>query len=130
MLITTKNEQQLIDCGQQFGANLQPGNVVVLNGQLGAGKTTFVKGIAKALGITDPITSPTYTISKFYGDKLCHIDSYRISNEDIGIDDLVTQGYIICIEWSENIAEYLPEIDYQIDLEYTADGRQVEIKKI
>ncbi len=127
MLKSTKSEDELIALGFEFGSTLKPGNVVILNGDLGSGKTTFVKGIAKALGIETPITSPTYTISKLYDEKLCHVDSYRISGEDIGLDDLRDAGYIICIEWSENIADYLPEIDYQINLEYTLEGRNIEI---
>lgn len=128
MLINTSNEEQLIDAGFNFGLGLKPGNVVVLNGELGAGKTTFVKGIAKALKIDEPITSPTYTISKLYDGKLCHVDSYRIADEDIGLDDLKQEGYIICVEWAENIEDYLPKINYQIDIEYTLEGRKIEIK--
>ncbi len=129
MLIETASEKELINAGEQFGLSLKPGNVVVLNGELGAGKTTFVKGIAKALGIEDPITSPTYTISKLYDSKLCHVDSYRISEEDIGLDDLQQEGYIICVEWAENIEDYLPEVNYQINIEYTIEGRKIEIIK-
>ncbi len=129
MLIKTTSEEQLIIAGTEFGQTLSSGDVVILNGELGAGKTTFVKGIALALGIADPITSPTYTISKLYDGKLCHVDSYRISAEDIGLDDLKAEGYIICVEWSANIADYLPELNYQVDIEYTLDGRQLEITK-
>lgn len=129
MLIESTNERQLIEFGREFGSRLQPGDVVVLNGQLGAGKTTFVKGVALALGIDEPITSPTYTISKLYDHKLCHVDSYRIVDEDIGLDDLQHEGYIICVEWAENIEDYLPPISYQVNIEYTLEGRQIEIIK-
>lgn len=127
MLRETKNEQEVIDFGQSFSKQLEPGDVVVLNGELGAGKTTFVKGIALGLGIEEPITSPTYTISKLYDNKLCHVDSYRISDEDIGLEDLRDQGFIICVEWSENIKDYLPEIKYIINIEYILEGRKIEI---
>lgn len=127
MLRETKSEQQLIEFGREFSAILVPGDVVVLNGELGAGKTTFVKGIALGLGIDEPITSPTYTISKLYDNKLCHVDSYRINDEDIGLDDLRNQGYIICVEWSENIQDYLPEIKYIVNIDYILDGRKIEI---
>ncbi len=129
MLINTTSEKELIAAGEEFGLTLQPGNVIVLEGELGAGKTTFVKGIAKALGISDPITSPTYTISKLYDGKLCHVDSYRISEEDIGLDDLQDEGYIICVEWAANIEDYLPEVNYQVKIEYTIEGRKLEIIK-
>lgn len=129
MLKNTHSEEQLIILGTEFGKSLKPGDVVVLNGELGAGKTTFVKGIAKALEIESPITSPTYTISKLYDEKLCHVDSYRIANEDIGLEDLQDDGYIICVEWSENILDYLPPISYEVKLAYTLDGRQIEIIK-
>lgn len=129
MLKNTHSEEQLIALGAEFGKNLVPGDVVILNGELGAGKTTFVKGIAKALGIESPITSPTYTISKLYDGKLCHVDSYRISEEDIGLEDLQQEGYIICVEWSENISDYLPTINYEVKLDYTLEGRQIEIIK-
>lgn len=125
----TKSEEQLIAAGFEFGQSLKPGDVVILNGELGSGKTTFVKGIAQALGIETPITSPTYTISKLYDNKLCHVDSYRISQEDIGLDDLKAEGYIICVEWSENIIDYLPPVNYQVNLEYTLDGREIEIRQ-
>lgn len=127
MLRETKSEQQLIEFGREFSAILVPSDVVVLNGELGAGKTTFVKGIALGLGIDEPITSPTYTISKLYDNKLCHVDSYRINDEDIGLDDLRNQGYIICVEWSENIRDYLPEIKYIVNIDYILDGRKIEI---
>lgn len=130
MLIKTTSEEQLIAAGLEFGRGLTAGDVVILNGELGSGKTTFVKGIAKALGIATPITSPTYTISKLYDNKLCHVDSYRISGEDIGLEDLQAEGYIICIEWSANIIDYLPVVNYQINLEYSLEGRNIEIIKL
>lgn len=127
MLKEVGNEQELISLGQSFAKTLEPGDVIILNGELGAGKTTFVKGVALGLGIDEPITSPTYTISKLYDSKLCHVDSYRISSEDIGLDDLKDQGYIICVEWSENIKDYLPEVKYEINIEYILEGRKIEI---
>ncbi len=126
----TSSEEQLIEAGITFGATLEKGQVIVLKGELGAGKTTFVKGVARSLGIEEPITSPTYTISKLYDGKLCHVDAYRISEEDIGLEDLISEGYIICIEWAENLADYLPAVDYKINIEYTLEGRNVNIEKV
>ncbi len=123
------NEVELIALGEKFAQELKGQTIIILNGELGAGKTTFVKGIAKGLDITTPITSPTFNIVKEYDEKLCHIDAYRLSCEDIGIDDYIDRNFIICIEWSSNIIDYIPYINYEINIEYTIDGRLIDIKK-
>ncbi len=125
----TNNESELIALGEQFAQQLKGQTIIILNGELGAGKTTFVKGIAKGLGITTPITSPTFNIVKEYEEKLCHIDAYRLSNEDVGIDDYIDRNFIVCIEWSSNIIDYIPYIDYEVNIEYTMDGRLIDIKQ-
>ncbi len=125
-----KDENELMLVASEFAKKLDGGDVIALEGPLGAGKTTFVKGIAKHLKIDTPITSPTYTISKLYDQKLAHIDAYRISEEDIGIDDLIAENYIIAIEWSQNLGDFLPQVNYLIKIEYTLDGREVTIESL
>lgn len=123
------SEAQLIKLAQEFALTLSGGEVIALYGELGAGKTTFVKGIAKAMKIKQTITSPTYQIVKIY-DKLVHIDAYRIHEEDLAIEEFIADKKIVCIEWPQNIKDYLPKIDYEIKIDYVLEGRKVEVKKI
>lgn len=130
MKTKTHNEVELIALGKEFGSQIKPRDIILLNGELGAGKTTFVKGIASNLNIKRHISSPTFNIIKEYEDKLCHIDAYRIMDEDIGIDNYIDNNFIICIEWSQNIIDYIPYVNYIVNIEYTLDGREVEIIKM
>lgn len=125
----SSSNEELINLGVKFAENLKPQDIIILNGELGAGKTTFTKGIAKALGIKRTITSPTFNIVKEYEDKLCHIDAYRVNDEDLGIDDYIDRNFIICIEWSENILDYIPYVSYVVNINYTENGREIEIIK-
>lgn len=125
----TNSHEELVNLGLSFGQTLKPKDIIILNGELGAGKTTFTKGIAAALKIKRPITSPTFNIVKEYSDQLCHIDAYRVMDEDLGIDDYIDREFIICIEWSENIIDYIPYINYEVNITYTENGRQIEIIK-
>ncbi|MDB9944449.1 tRNA (adenosine(37)-N6)-threonylcarbamoyltransferase complex ATPase subunit type 1 TsaE [bacterium] len=114
-------------------------HVIALSGDLGAGKTTFVKALAKLLGITEHITSPTFVIMKQYDvldhylvSKLIHIDAYRIEDiaemEVIGLPELVEkQQTLICIEWPEKIEEILPKDILSIHIEINEDGTRTVI---
>lgn len=119
---TTSSAQETIEVGKKIAANLKPGSVVLLYGNLGSGKTTFVKGIAIGLGITDDIVSPTFTLMNVYSPKLStencelstviHIDTYRLKNADefvsIGAFDFIGQpGTITLIEWPDLILPLL-----------------------
>jgi tRNA threonylcarbamoyladenosine biosynthesis protein TsaE len=95
---------------------LRPGTVIAYRGDLGAGKTAFTRGLARGLGITDPVTSPTYTIVNEYLDgriPLFHFDMYRLHSADdlfdIGWDDYLERGGICAVEWSENVADALED---------------------
>ena len=95
---------------------LRPGTVIAFRGDLGAGKTAFTRGIARGLGITDPVTSPTYTIVNEYLTgriPLFHFDMYRLHSADdlfdIGWDDYLERGGICAVEWSENVADALED---------------------
>lgn len=107
------NEQETYDLAYKLGKHLFKGAIITLEGHLGAGKTTFTKGIAKGLGIEDPISSPTFTIIKEYDGHLplYHIDAYRIENgeEDLGFDDYFHGDGVTVIEWGSKIKPQIPK---------------------
>lgn len=107
------SEKNTIQFAKEYAKTLVPGDVVLLEGEMGAGKTVFVKGIAEALGIPDEITSPTYAYMNDYDGKLYHYDCYRLTSgvqaEALGLCDYFYGKGICVIEWAENIAEVLPE---------------------
>ena len=108
----SESEEQTIDLAEQYAATLRPGDVVLLEGEMGAGKTVFVKGIARGLGIDEEITSPTYAYMNDYGGKLYHYDCYRLYSgaqaEALGLCDYFDAGGICVVEWAQNIADALP----------------------
>ena len=111
--ILTKNEEETMNIAENFETEKFAGMVICLDGELGSGKTVFVKGFARGLGIDDAITSPTFNIIKEYDTgelPLYHMDVYRVSGEtkSIGIEDYFNKNGITIIEWSENIADILP----------------------
>ena len=102
--------------GEKLAEKLTPGAVLAYRGELGAGKTAFTRGLARGLGYTDPVTSPTYTIvNEYLGGRLplFHFDMYRLSSAedlwDIGWEDYLDRGGVCAVEWSENVAEALPD---------------------
>ncbi len=121
--VKIKSEEELIKLAFDFSSFLKGNEIIFLKGELGAGKTTFVKGVAKYLGIKEPITSPTFTIIKEYDKKLCHVDAYRVFKEDIGLDYYIDNNYLIFIEWSENLEDI--KSDYLIEINYIPEGREV-----
>ena len=113
-----------------LAALLRPGDVVALHGELGAGKTCFVRGLARALGVADPVTSPTFTLIHEYGrnPKVYHIDFYRLDRlpelETLGLDDLWAQEAIVLIEWGEKFDRRLPPERLEIHLEHAGGDRR------
>lgn len=135
-MIKLDNEEKTKQLATDFAKWLKPGDLVVLNGDLGAGKTTFTRYTFEALGAKGVVNSPTFAIMKVYESpvaELYHFDTYRIDvNEAIesGFDEILSnrQGKIIFIEWSENIAPLLQNITYTINLKYlTENEREIEI---
>jgi len=114
------------DFAERF-AGLNSGGAVLLYGEMGAGKTHFVKGVARALGITDVITSPTFTLVNEY-DGLYHFDLFRINSADelysIGFRDYIGKGLIIC-EWSENVPDLAGEFDEYYTVKIAKKGENV-----
>ena len=97
---------------EEYAKTLKAGDVVLLDGGMGAGKTVFAKGVARGLGITDEILSPTYAYMNDYYGKLYHYDCYRLSSgaqaEALGLCDYFDAGGICVVEWAQNIADVLP----------------------
>ena len=124
------SEQEMLEFGQSFSNQIAKTNkatVIELIGDVGAGKTTFVRGLAKGLGIKEPISSPSFVISKTYAlplnrGNLVHYDFYRLSDPGIMSDDLQENlenpKNIIVIEWGESIANILPKNRIKLHIEY------------
>jgi tRNA threonylcarbamoyladenosine biosynthesis protein TsaE len=129
--LTTYSAEQTIQLGQQLGQQAFSGAIITLKGDLGSGKTTLAKGVALGLGITKPITSPSYTIMKTYEGrlKLIHIDAYRLSGIglDYDIEEAIYGDGVSVIEWSTNIQT---SIDHEcsLTLERVGDTCSIEIE--
>ncbi len=97
----------------EYAKTLAPYDVVLLDGDMGAGKTVFAKGVAKGLGIQEEVTSPTYAYMNDYDGRLFHYDCYRIESveqaENLGLADYFEMGGICLVEWSQNISSLLPQ---------------------
>lgn len=130
MTFVTKTAEETITLGKRIGEKLTPGAVLALEGTLAAGKTTITKGIAEALGITENITSPTFTLISEYEGRLplYHMDVYRLdSAEDfinLGTEDLLYGKGISIIEWSEKVRSELPKSTITVSLEIQQDGNR------
>ncbi len=112
MEIITKTEKQTREVAYDYAKTLSFGDVVVLSGDLGAGKTAFVKGVCEFFNLSG-VTSPTYAYLNVYGDKIYHYDCYRLSSgedaELLGLTDYFNKSNICLIEWAENISSALPK---------------------
>ena len=128
--LITHSAEETMDLGQKFVALIKPGSVFCLTGDLGAGKTTLVRGMARALNIKSVVQSPTFNIMKVYfdGDRpLIHIDAYRLAdlNNDIGLDEYI--GYetgITVIEWPEFIKDLIPENAIEVNIKHIKDNER------
>ena len=116
MEFITNSPQQTEEIGAALGKILTAGAVIAYEGDLGAGKTAFTRGLARGLGCTDPVTSPTYTIVNEYLSgrlPLFHFDMYRLHSSDdlwdIGWEDYLDRGGICAVEWSENVANAMED---------------------
>ena len=117
------SEEETYQWALSYAKTLEAGDVVLLNGEMGAGKTAIAKGIAAGLGITSEVTSPTYAYVNSYEDRLFHFDCYRVKSEEqaerLGFSEYFDLGGVCLIEWSENIRGLLP-----------AEVKRVEVRKL
>lgn len=135
MTFETHSPEQTEALGEALGKVLKPGTVVAYTGDLGAGKTAFTRGLAKGLGASEPVTSPTYTIVNEYLSgriPLFHFDMYRLGSSedlfDIGWEDYLERGGVCALEWSENVADAL-ENPIRVQLEKTGESsRRITIE--
>jgi len=135
---TIKNETQLRDFASEFTHVLKPGDVVCLYGDLGAGKTTFVRNIVDLLGFEDRVMSPTFTIIRTYtknpNESYCihHVDLYRLESDqsiqELGLEDLMHDSSIVFIEWAERLGKLIPNKRY--DLFFNVDNNDIRTIKI
>jgi len=128
--VITANEEETSAAGEALGRDLKPGDVVLLFGDLGAGKTAFVRGIARGVGADpDDVSSPTFTIVQEYAGRsatLYHVDLYRLESaeiDDLGLDDLVSSDGIVAIEWAERW-KGRPDDVTEVRLEHRGEDRR------
>ncbi len=132
--VESKSSSQTFDLGKTVGALVDIGTCIALKGELGAGKTTFVQGFAKGLGVCEKyyITSPTFNIINQYPVNsltLCHLDLYRLASveelEYTGFDDLIDKNHILIIEWPELLEEIDFKFDIKINFKFDEDYNRI-----
>ena len=139
--IESNSAEETFALGQKIGERVKPGTIISLTGDLGVGKTVFTQGLAKGLGITEPVNSPTFTIVQVYESgrlPFYHFDVYRIGDieemDEIGYEDYFYGSGVTMIEWANLIEEILPqdyqEVQIEKDLEKGFDYRRIQIDGI
>ena len=131
----THSPEETEKLGAALAQRLKPGTIIAYTGDLGAGKTAFTRGLAKGLGYTQPVTSPTYTIvNEYLGGRipLFHFDMYRLASSDdlwdIGWEDYLERGGVCAVEWSENVADAM-EGAIRVDIaKLSDDTREITIE--
>jgi tRNA threonylcarbamoyladenosine biosynthesis protein TsaE len=134
--LLAKSESDTIAAGRELGRALTPGTTVLLYGDLGAGKTAFVRGLAEGLGLDpDHVTSPTFTIVQQYCGSdvtLQHVDLYRLTPAevaDVALDDLAGPDTILAIEWAERLPYRPAQPIIEVHLEHVPEGRRITISE-
>ena len=131
----TQSEEETIAAGEELAAELPPKVVVLLIGNLGAGKTTLAKGIVKGLGAAQPeeVSSPTFTLIHEYSPSVYHIDLYRLDREDqlatLGLEEIFDRTAVVLIEWGERFEKLMPEQRIEVRLRATGENsREIEVR--
>ena len=135
MVYITNSEQETEALGQRFGAEVPDGSVVAFYGELGSGKTAFIRGMARGMGIAGAVSSPTFTIVNEYagGRSLFHFDMYRLASADelydIGWEDYLGRGGVCAVEWSENVEGAFEGDEITVSFRKLADTvREITVK--
>ncbi|HLQ70493.1 MAG TPA: tRNA (adenosine(37)-N6)-threonylcarbamoyltransferase complex ATPase subunit type 1 TsaE [Bacillota bacterium] len=127
--VQTHSEEHTMKLAEKLASLLKPGDVITLEGDLGAGKTTFTKGIAHGLGVKRVVNSPTFTIIKEYSGELplYHMDVYRLedSDEDIGFAEYFDGDGITVVEWAHFIEDYLPDDYLNVNMTYVDEHKRL-----
>lgn len=134
--VTTASAEETIAFAEKIGSMLKGGDIIAYKGGLGAGKTTFTRGLAIGMGLPDEVSSPTFALVNEYRGKaltLYHFDMYRIMNEEAlettGFYDYLSDDCVIAVEWSENIADCLPKNIITVTIENIGEEeRRIEVK--
>lgn len=130
----TSSPEETVELGKKIGSQLRGGDIIAFRGGLGAGKTTMTRGIALGMGLKDEVSSPTFALVNEYRGKLslCHFDMYRVTGaldlESTGFFDYLSDDCVIAVEWSENIADELPDGCIIIEFsEVKGDTREITL---
>jgi tRNA threonylcarbamoyladenosine biosynthesis protein TsaE len=135
MVQRTRSAVETEAVGERLAAELGPGDVVLVSGELGAGKTTLIRGASRGLGVTDPVTSPTFTIGQRYQGRVpvSHLDLYRLA--DLGqedpalLDDYVTPQSVTFVEWPAAAEPWLDRITRRVEIRHAGgDEREIELR--
>ncbi len=140
MIIESMSPEITAELGNRIGRQVKPGDIICLTGDLGVGKTVFTQGLAKGLGISEPVNSPTFTLIQEYDEgrlPLYHFDVYRISGpwdmDDLGYEDYFYGDGVCLVEWGNLIGELLPDntiyVTIEKDLEKGFDYRKITVSK-
>lgn len=130
-VIKTCSPEETFGVGERLAPFLRAGDMLCLNGDLGAGKTRFVQGIARGLGVNDTVTSPTFTLINVYQGRLplCHMDVYRLNDllemEDLGYEEYFYGEGVVVVEWADKVRELLPEERLDIYINRLPEGENL-----
>lgn len=134
--VDVESPEAMVEFGRLLGMRLQAGDLVILSGDLGAGKTTLMRGVGQGLGVRGPVTSPTFVIARRHpsvvgGPALIHADAYRLASagefEDLDVAD---ETAVVCVEWGRQRAEGLSDKRLEIDITVDGDRRCVLVRGV
>lgn len=138
IVAATKSGEDTKELGAQLSTVVRPGDLLLLSGDLGSGKTTLAQGFGRGLGVTEPIVSPTFTLVRSYQGRLrlVHCDAYRLDRldevEDLGLPELLEDGAVGLVEWGEMVAPTVPAdyLEVRMEIGATDDDRRLALRPV